>query len=210
MTTRTKLRREETRRRETLAAVRKAQARRSRRRVFVVSSVVTAALVGLVAALMATSRPTSSSATRVAPDFTLPDTDGRQIHLADYRGKSNVVLYFSEGAGCQSCLVQMALIEKDKAAFDRADVVVLPIVMDSREEIVQAMKATGVTTPFLLDDGRVSTAYGTIGRGMHPGLPGHSFVLVDKTGVQRWYGEYPSMYLSPSDLLAQVRKHLRS
>jgi hypothetical protein len=31
---------------------------------------------------------------------------------------------------------------------------------------------------------------------------------VGKTGVQRWYGEYPSMYLSASDLLKQVNKHL--
>jgi cytochrome oxidase Cu insertion factor (SCO1/SenC/PrrC family) len=29
-----------------------------------------------------------------APDFTLPATDGTKIHLADFRGKSNVVLAF--------------------------------------------------------------------------------------------------------------------
>jgi len=28
---------------------------------------------------------------------------------------------------------------------------------------------------------------------MYAGLPWHSFVLIDKTGKQRWYGEYPSM-----------------
>ncbi|MEP6761030.1 MAG: hypothetical protein ABJA93_06660 [Sporichthyaceae bacterium] len=54
----------------------------------------------------------------------------------------------------------------------------------------------------------MSKACGTIGKGMDAGLPGHSFVLIDKTGVQRWYGKYPSMWLSPADLLAQVRKHL--
>lgn len=54
----------------------------------------------------------------------------------------------------------------------------------------------------------ISRAYGTLGKGMHARLPGHSFVLVDKTGVQRWYGEYPSMWLSPADLLTQVRQHL--
>jgi len=36
-------------------------------------------------------------------------------------------------------------------------------------------------------------SYGTIGEGMYAGLPWHSFVLIDKTGKQRWYGEYPSM-----------------
>lgn len=30
----------------------------------------------------------------MAPDFTLPDSAGHQVHLADYRGKKNVVLAF--------------------------------------------------------------------------------------------------------------------
>ena len=29
-----------------------------------------------------------------APDFKLPANDGREIALADYRGKSSVVLFF--------------------------------------------------------------------------------------------------------------------
>jgi len=118
-----------------------------------------------------------------------------------------VLLYFSEGAGCQICLTQMGTLEKD-AQVAKADLVVLPIVMNSREQIMADMSANGVKTPFLLDDGTVSKAYGTLGKGMHAGLPGHSFVLIDKLGVQRWYGDYPSMWLSPADLLTEVRKHL--
>jgi hypothetical protein len=34
----------------------------------------------------------------MAPDFTLPSTAGGTIHLADYRGKSNVVLAFFPAA----------------------------------------------------------------------------------------------------------------
>jgi cytochrome oxidase Cu insertion factor (SCO1/SenC/PrrC family) len=30
----------------------------------------------------------------VAPDFTLPDNKGNAVHLADFRGKKNVVLAF--------------------------------------------------------------------------------------------------------------------
>jgi hypothetical protein len=43
---------------------------------------------------------------------------------------------------------------------------------------------------------------------MHAGLPGHSFVLIDKDGQQRWYGEYPSMWLEPTDLLKEITKKL--
>jgi peroxiredoxin len=166
------------------------------------------ALAGIVTAMVLTSRPESSSATRPAPDFTLSDTAGHQVRLSDYVGKSNVVLYFSEGAGCQSCLVQMREIEKDRTAFARDNITVLPIVMNDRSQITADMAANGVSTPFLLDDGTVSKAYDTLGKGMHAGLPGHSFVLIDKQGTQRWYGEYPSMWLAPQDLLNEIENHL--
>lgn len=207
MTSRTAIRRNYNHRQEILAEERKAQARRARRRRIVVSTVVAAGVIALVTAMMLSSRPTTSSATRKAPDFTLTDTTGKQVHLADYRGR-NVVLYFSEGAGCGSCIQQMGAIEKDKDAFAKAGITVLPIVMNTRDQIMRDLRTYGVKTPFLLDDGTVSRAYKTIGHGMHAGLPGHSFVLIDSAGVQRWYGEYPSMYLSPKDLLKHVREHL--
>lgn len=164
-------------------------------------------LVGLVAAMMLTSRPESSGAAGAAPDFTLTDTAGVTHTLSQHRGE-NVLLYFSEGAGCQSCLVQMGEIEKRAAQFAAQDVTVLPIVMNTKQQITHDMGLNGVKTPFLLDDGTVSGTYGTLGKGMHAGLPGHSFVLIDKAGVQRWYGEYPSMWLSPKDLLDEVRRRL--
>jgi peroxiredoxin len=199
-------------RREAEAAARQAaeqqrEAATKRRRRTILGIAGGVAVVGVIAAGLISSRPTDTATVRQAPDFTLTSTSGQQVHLADYRGK-NVILYFSEGAGCQSCLVQMAQIEKDKAAFDAAGFTVLPIVMNTQDQITADMAANGVTTPFLLDDGTVSTAYGTIGKGMHGNLPGHSFVLIDATGQQRWYGEYPSMWLAPDELVAQARSHL--
>ena len=44
--------------------------------------------------------PTDLDRVRVgqpAPDFTLEDSDGKSISLADYRGKRNVVLVFYRG-----------------------------------------------------------------------------------------------------------------
>jgi peroxiredoxin len=185
-----------------------AQSRRAEQRMrLVIWGAVLVSLTGIVAAMLLTSRPQSSSDVRTAPDFTLTDTSGLEHTLAEHRGE-NVLLYFNEGAGCQSCIVQMGEIEKQAQAFAAEDVTVLPVVMNTREQILADMKLNGVKTPFLLDDGTVSDAYGTLGKGMHAGLPGHSFVLIDKGGQQRWYGEYPSMWLEPTELLAEIRDRL--
>ena len=193
-------------RRQRAEQVARASGRRRRLRMMI-GTASALALVAAVTAMMLTSRPESSDAIRTAPEFTLTDTGGSEHTLAQHRGE-NVLLYFSEGAGCQSCIVQMGEIEKQAAAFEKLDVTVLPIVMNTREQITADMTASGVTTPFLLDDGTVSEAYGTLGKGMHAGLPGHSFVLIDRQGRQRWYGEYPSMWLAPQDLLDEIRSNL--
>lgn len=180
-----------------------ARHRRTRR---LVTIAVTIAVLALVALALAKAVPTSGSSATAAPNFSLKTTAGTTVSLSDYRGKP-VLLYFNEGAGCAACTVQMAQIERD-AAFQASGIAVLPIVMNAAAEITPDLQQYGVKTPYLLDDGSASKAYGALGTGMHEGLPGHGFVLVDKDGVKRWFGNYPSMFVSPADLLSQVRAHL--
>lgn len=202
MSTRTRERSTHRRQEEQAAAALRRRARRNQ----IITVVVVATLAAVVGAMMWTARSTTSETVRTAPGFTLTDTTGSQVSLAALRGQT-VVLYFSEGAGCGSCLQQMAALEK-QGAFRAEQIRVLPIVMNSRAQITTDMKQFGVTTPFLLDDGSVSRAYGMLGKGMHAGLPGHGFVLVDAQGNQRWKGEYPSMWIAPDELLKHVRRHL--
>ena len=166
--------------------------------------------LGVVAAIVVpallSARPTVSDDARLAPDFTLTDTSGESVSLSDYRGQP-VILYFNEGAGCEACIIQMKVIESDPA-FAAQGIVVLPIVMDPPEFIRAAMDAVKISTPFLLDDGTVSEEYGTLGTGMHAGLPGHGFILINAAGEQVWSGDYPSMWLEPKDLLAEVNSRL--
>ncbi|RIK14590.1 MAG: redoxin [Acidobacteria bacterium] len=190
-----------------IAAETRSEDRRRRARRYGLVGTALVLVAAVVTAMLLTSRPASTELADAAPDFTLSDTAGSAVSLTQFRGR-NVVLYFNEGAGCQSCLVQMAEIEKNAALFEGLDITFLPIVMNTREQITTDMQLNGVRTPFLLDDGRVSQAYGTLGKGMHAGLPGHSFVLIDGEGQRRWYGEYPSMWLPPADLLAQLQKSL--
>jgi peroxiredoxin len=183
-----------------------AAARRRRRVTLAAWGTALLVAIGLVTAGLLTSQPDVSTDTRTAPDFTLPTSDGESVTLSSLRGTA-VILYFNEGAGCDSCLTQMAEIEKE-AGFEEAGITVLPIVMNTAEQINVERERLGVTTPFLLDDGTVSEAYGTLGSGMHEGLPGHGFVLIDADGIQKWYGNYPSMWLAPKDLLQEATSRL--
>ncbi len=196
-------------RQDVLDQVRADQARHARRRriaqVSVLSVVVVAAIALIVAALQS-ARPAQSAEFRVAPDFTLADSDGGSVTLSALRGHP-VLLYFSEGAGCDSCIVQMQKIEEEPG-FAADGITVLPIVMDKAADINHAREIVGVKAPFLLDDGTVSEEYGTLGTGMHAGLSGHGFVLVDAEGNQVWKGDYPSMWIAPADLLKLVQEKL--
>jgi len=195
--------RQELKAQQAIEQARQATRRRTRR---IASVAVALVVVALVAGGLWSARPTSDTASRPAPGFSLTTTAGTTVSLSDFRGKP-VILYFNEGAGCGSCTQQMAAIEKD-TAFQDAGIVVLPIVMNTAEQIKPDLTTFGVTTPYLLDDGTVSKAYETLGKGMHEGLPGHGFVLIDKDGVQRWQGDYPSMWLDPQDLLQEATSRL--
>jgi peroxiredoxin len=195
-----------------LVAARQRQSRRLARLHLAGWLAAIAAIAGLIIATALSvgsgSGTAQSAAVRTAPDFTLASTSGTTASLASYRGR-DVVLYFSEGVGCDACFYQMTEFQGHATDLARAGITIVPIVMNPAGQVRQEMAAFGITTPFLIDaTGSVSQAYGVLGKGMHPGLPGHGFVLIDAHGIQRWYGEYPSMYLSTVGLIAQVKAHL--
>ena len=144
----------------------------------------------------------------IAPAFTLASTDGSSTSLSDFRGR-DALLYFNEGVGCDACFYQMLELERNGDDLAKAGLTVVPIVANSAEQVRPEIQRFGVRTPYLIDEGvAVSRAYGMLGKGMHANLPGHGFVLVDASGRIRWTGEYPSMYVSTSELLAALRPFL--
>ena len=151
-------------------------------------------------------RPSGGTvAARRAPTFTLASTTGGNVSLSDYAGKK-VLLYFSEGIGCDACFYQMVDLEKNAKQLSDAGITVLPIVMNPVDQVRSEEQRFGLSTPFLVDaDGSVSKAYGVLCKGMHANLPGHSFVLIDGLGRIRFQKEYPSMYVSTADLLSSLR-----
>ena len=62
---------------------------------------MSAALAGTFAGTLAAQQSPPKTSLKVgdpAPDFTLPSTSGKPVHLADFKGKSAVVLAFFPAA----------------------------------------------------------------------------------------------------------------
>ena len=54
------------------------------------------------------------------------------MSLASYRGR-DVVLYFNEGVGCDACFYQMRQFEQNAAQLTKAEITILPIVMNPQD-----------------------------------------------------------------------------
>ena len=164
-----------------------------------------AATVTIAVMLLASRSPRFGEGTGAkAPAFTLASTAGGSVSLADFRGK-DVLLYFSEGVGCDTCFYQMQDLEQHAAKLSANGLAVVPIVVNPANQVRSELDRFGLTTPFLIDaDETVSDAYGVLGTGMHETLPGHSFILVDSSGQISWRGDYPSMFVTTDQLLSDI------
>jgi thioredoxin-dependent peroxiredoxin len=98
-----------------------------------------------------------------APDFTLPDADGRPVALADFRGRA-VVVYCYPAASTPGCTKQACDFRDSLAELDRAGYAVLGISPDKPAKLAKFRDAEGLTFPLLSDEDRgVLTAYGAYG-----------------------------------------------
>jgi peroxiredoxin Q/BCP len=98
-----------------------------------------------------------------APDFTLPDADGKPISLADYRGR-RVVVYFYPAAGTPGCTKQACDFRDSLAELNGAGLDVLGISPDKPAKLAKFRDKEGLTFPLLSDaDKDVLNAWGTFG-----------------------------------------------
>ena len=120
----------------------------------------------------------------LAPDFTLPSSTGTMVSLADYRGKSEVVLFFYPKDDTAVCTKEACSFRDSYEAFREAGAEVIGISSDS-EESHQGFAARN-RLPFLLlsdRDGQVRALYGvrkTLGL-----IPGRTTFLIDRDGIIR-------------------------
>jgi thioredoxin-dependent peroxiredoxin len=95
-----------------------------------------------------------------APDFTLPDQDGRPVELSDFRGQP-VVVYFYPKAATPGCTTQACGVRDHRAQYEQANAVVLAISPDPVAKVKKFHDKEGLNFALLADEGhRVADAYG--------------------------------------------------
>jgi len=98
-----------------------------------------------------------------APDFTLPDADGKPVSLADYRGR-RVVVYFYPAAGTPGCTKQACDFRDSLAELNGAGLDVLGVSPDKPAKLARFRDKEGLTFPLLSDaDKDVLNAWGAFG-----------------------------------------------
>jgi peroxiredoxin Q/BCP len=125
-----------------------------------------------------------------APEFTLKDTTGKDVSLADYRGRSTVV-YFYPAALTPGCTKQACDFRDNLASLRAAGYEVLGISPDPVSKLERFADKEGLSFPLLSDeDHAVADAYAAWGEKKNYGRTYEglirSTVVVDASGLLHW------------------------
>jgi|SRR5215469_9025376 len=115
-----------------------------------------------------------------APDFTLPDEHGNQVHLQDLRGK-RVVVYFYPKDDTPGCTLQACGFRDAYPQIQERNAVVLGISADGSQSHQDFKSKYDLPFTLLVDaDHKVAEAYGTWD--FERGFPRRSHFVIDEEG----------------------------
>lgn len=121
----------------------------------------------------------------LAPEFTLSSTAGREVSLAEFRGKKNVLLAFFPLAFTSTCTAEMCAFTDDFDKFTSAETVVLPISTDSVPTLKEYKAKYAMKVDLLSDFKReVSRRYDALIEEKF--FSKRAYFLIDRSGVLRW------------------------
>jgi peroxiredoxin Q/BCP len=98
-----------------------------------------------------------------APEFTLPDADGKEVSLSDYRGRK-VVVYFYPAAMTPGCTTQACDFRDNLSSLSAAGYAVVGISPDPPKKLAQFRERDSVNFPLLSDTSKATLeTYGAWG-----------------------------------------------
>ncbi len=101
-----------------------------------------------------------------APDFTLPDADGRPVALSSFRGR-RLIVYFYPAAMTPGCTKEACDFRDNLSDLNNQRIAVLGISPDQPAKLARFRDKEGLTFPLLSDpDHAVLEAYGAYGEKM--------------------------------------------
>lgn len=127
-----------------------------------------------------------------APAFTLPDHEGSEVSLSDFRG-GKVILAFYPADFSPVCTDQLSLYQEVLGEIEDAGAQLLGVSVDSSFCHAAFREARGLTFPLLSDfhpKGEVASRYGAYIT--ERGHSNRSLVLVDEAGTVAWSHVSPS------------------
>ncbi len=111
-----------------------------------------------------------------APDFSLADVAGKTVSLADFKGKSNVLIHFGT-TWCPPCVAEIPTLNALHDKYSDGRLVILYVdVLEQPGAVRQFVKDRGIRYATLIDQqGEVATRYDVVA------YPDN--ILVDKQGM---------------------------
>jgi len=127
-----------------------------------------------------------------APDFSLTDINGNTVSLAAFSGKVVILDFFA--SWCPPCRQEIPdFIELEKAYGDKG-FAMIGVALVKADEAKEFAGKIGINYPVLVDDGKVSEAYGPI-----RSIP--TTFIIDKSGkIVKMYIGYRAKNIFESDI----------
>ena len=90
----------------------------------------------------------------IAPNFSLLATNGNQISLSDFRGKTNVIVFFIRETSCWQCRTHVTQLGKMYNQFREAGTEIIAILGEDVEKSREYANGIGLPFPILADPDR--------------------------------------------------------
>ena len=129
--------------------------------------------------------PTALKAGDMAPDFTLPATDGTKVTLSSFRGKKTVVLAFFPAAFSSVCEKELCTFRDSIAQLNRTNAQVFGISVDTFFALKAFQDQQHLTFPLLSDfNKQVIRDYGVFNEDMIglKGIAKRATFVIDTAG----------------------------